>query len=269
MDAPGQTLPTIEAAKFRARALLLGARIDLRGLSGDHVLARLPITVRIAPGGVAVLFRYGVAVLFDATPEAERALCERLAPQIEHRYETPEAEEIDVRVDAARAEGLQEGAFYLQSAELPRLQLVAEVLSRSVLLGHYEGRIAADFDRVEPIAAELERSGRIGGRTRQYLQRIGRLLLIEQRMVGRAEIVDKPELLWDRPDLERLYNLLEAEFELSERYEALDRKLELIARTVRTLVDLLNARHGLRVEWYIVALIVFEILLTLYQMWKG
>ena len=32
------------------------------------------------------------------------------------------------------------------------------------------------------------------------------------------------------------------------------------------LVDLLNARHSLRVEWYIVLLIVIEIFLTLYQL---
>jgi uncharacterized Rmd1/YagE family protein len=52
-----------------------------------------------------------------------------------------------------------------------------------------------------------------------------------------------------------------------ERLSVMERKLDLAGRTVRTLVDLINARHSLRVEWYIVALIVFEILLTLYGMW--
>ena len=85
-------------------------------------------------------------------------------------------------------------------------------------------------------------------------------------MVGRAEIGDKPELLWEHPRLERLYALLEDEFELRERLAALDRKLELAARTERTLVELISTRHALRVEWYIVALIVLEILLTLYGM---
>ena len=86
-------------------------------------------------------------------------------------------------------------------------------------------------------------------------------------MVGRAEIGDKPELLWEHPELERLYQLLEAEFEVRDRLRAIERKLALAGRTVRTLVDLINARHSLRVEWYIVALIVVEILLTLYAMW--
>jgi uncharacterized Rmd1/YagE family protein len=254
-------------AAFRARALLLGARLETRNWPESETLARLPLAVRLPGEGVAVLFRYGVAVLFGGTAEGEHALRERLAPLIEHRYRAIEVEDLEVRVDASRPEGLIEGALVVQSGSLEKLQLLADVLSKSVLLGHYETRIAGDFDRIEPIALELERKGRIRGGTREHLKRIGSLLLVEHRMVGRAEIGDKPELLWEHPDLERLYALLETEFEIRERLAALGRKLDLAGRTVRTLVDLLNAKHGLRVEWYIVALIVVEILLTLYAMW--
>jgi len=255
------------SSAFRARALLLGARLDLRNWPEGETLARAPLTARLAGGGIAVLFRFGVAVLFDAAPEAEHALRERLAPLMEHRYPSPEAEELEVRVDPSRPEGLHEGALLVQSASLERLQLVAEALAKSVLLGHYEARLGAAFDRIEPLALELERRGRIRGGTRDHLKRIGALLLLESRMVGRAQIGDKPELLWEHPRLEGLNALLEDEFEIRERLAALDRKLELVARTERTLVDLMSTRHALRVEWYIVALIAFEILLTLYAMW--
>ena len=252
---------------FSARALLLGARLELRSWPEGETLAHMPLAVHVPGGGVAVLLRYGVAVLFGVAPEAERKLRERLAPLMANRYRSAEVEELEVRVDPDRTEGLQEGKLYLQSGNLERLQLIAEVLSKSAVLGHYETRIAADFDRIEPLALELERRGRIRGGTREHLKRIGALLLIEHRMVGRAEIGDKPELLWERPELERLYALLESEFEVRDRLAALERKLDLAARTVRTLLDLINARLALRVEWYIVALIVVEILLTLYAMW--
>jgi uncharacterized Rmd1/YagE family protein len=266
MDAmDSRTLPPTTA--FRARALLLGARLDLRNWPEGETLARMPLAVRLPDGGVTVLFRYGVAVLFGVAAEGEHALRERLASRIEHRYRTVEVEELEVRVDESRPEGLLEGALLVQSGTPERLQLIAEVLSKSALLGHYETRIAGDFDRIEPLALELERRGRIRGRTREHLKRIGALLLIEHRMVGRAEIGDKPELLWEHPELERLYALLETEFEIRERLAALERKLDLAARTVRTLVDLIDARHSLRVEWYIVILIVVEILLTLYDLW--
>jgi len=255
------------AASFRARALLLGARLELRNWPEAETLARAPLTAKLAGGGVAVLFRYGVAVLLDAAADAERALRERLAPLMEHGYRSPEVEELEVRVDATRPEGLQDGVLVLQSASLERLQLVADALSKSLLLGHYETRLATDFDRIEPLALQLERRGRIRGGTRDHLKRVGALLLIEHRMLGRAEIGDKPELLWEHPELERLYALLEAEYELSERLDALEKKLDLADRTVRTLVELLNAKHALRVEWMIVALIVLEILLTLYDLW--
>jgi uncharacterized Rmd1/YagE family protein len=252
----------------RARALLLGRRLDLRAWPEGEVLARLPLVVRAPAGGVAVLFRYGVVVLFGVAAEAEAALGGRLAPLIENRYAAVEAEEMEVRIEAGRAEGLQDGALALQAANLERLQLIAEALSKSLLLGHYEARMASDFDRIEPLALQLERGGRIRGRTRDHLKRIGALLLIESRMVARAEIGEKPELLWEHPELERLHALLEGEFELRERLAALERKMALIARTSRMLLDLLNTQHTLRVEWYIVALIAFEILLSLVQWWR-
>ena len=254
------------AGSFRARALLLGARLDLRTWPEAETLARAPLAIKLPGGGVAVLFRFGVAVLFSATPEAEHALRERLAALVEHRYRAPEIEELEVRVDGARPEGLQEGVLLVQSGSLERLQLIAEALSKSALLGHYETRLKHDFDGIEPLALQLERRGRIRGGTREHQKRIGSLLLIEQRMVGRAEIGDKPELLWEHPRLEGLNAILEDEFEIHERLAALDRKLELVARTERTLVDLISTRHALRVEWYIVALIVLEILLTVYGM---
>lgn len=262
MDTPA----FLASNRFLVRALLVASRLELRNWPRADTLDRAPLTVRLDDGSIGVLFRHGVAVLVGSESQVEAALRERLAPLSDNPYGTVEVEELSVRIDAERPEGLHEGALLVQSGSLERIQLIAEALSKSVLLAHYEMRLAADFDRIEPLALELERDGRIRGGTRGHLSRIGALLLIEQRMVGRAEIGDKPELLWEHPELEHLNAVLEDEFEIHERLTALDRKLELIARTERTLADLISTKHSLRVEWYIVGLIVFEILLTLYEM---
>jgi uncharacterized Rmd1/YagE family protein len=85
-------------------------------------------------------------------------------------------------------------------------------------------------------------------------------------MVGRAAVAEKPELLWDHPELEGLFIRLEDEFEIKERHVTLGQKLDVITSTAQTLVQLQEGRHGLRLELYIVLLIVFEIGLTLYDM---
>ena len=96
----------LRSTAFRARAILLGVRLDLRNWPKAETLARAPLTTRLSGGGIAVLFRNGVAVLLDATASAEEELRERLASLTEHRYGSPEAEELDVRIDEARLEGL-------------------------------------------------------------------------------------------------------------------------------------------------------------------
>ncbi len=257
----------IQRTDFNARAVLFAERIDLKGLRGANALATNPLAVEVKGGGMAVLFRYGVVVLFDVAAMEELAFLGQLGAFAANPYPTPETEAVRVRVEAAEArEGVQGGAVVLQDASLERLQVIADVLSKSVLLALYESQVASEFDRIEPLAAELERSGRIPGQTKELLRKIGAMLLVSQRMVGRAAITEKPELLWDHPGLEGLFGRLEDEYEIIERQGALERKLNLISSTVQTLLEMLSSRHSLRVEWYIVILIVIEILLTLYEL---
>jgi uncharacterized Rmd1/YagE family protein len=85
-------------------------------------------------------------------------------------------------------------------------------------------------------------------------------------MVGRVEVTEKPEITWDRPVLDRLYDRLVTEYELRERDVTLTRKLEIVSRIAETYLELLQNRRSLRVEWYIVLLILVEILIYLYEL---
>jgi uncharacterized Rmd1/YagE family protein len=145
------------------------------------------------------------------------------------------------------------------------IQVVADALAKSVVLEHYEAGVAAAFDLIEPLAVDLNK-GRGTRQSSDLLRYIGITLLIQQRMVGRVEVAEKADLLWDQPDLERLYIRLQNEYELKERHLALERKLSLTAQNAETLLDILRNERSHRVEWYIVILIILEILLTLYQM---
>ncbi|MCK7497852.1 MAG: RMD1 family protein [Comamonadaceae bacterium] len=98
------------------------------------------------------------------------------------------------------------------------------------------------------------------------LRELGDVLLIQSRMVGRAEVSEKPDITWELPVLDRLYDRLAVEFELRDREQALTRKLELIQLAANNYLNLLNGQRTLRVEWYIVILILAEILLILYEL---
>src|SRR6202040_105436 len=111
--------------------------------------------------------------------------------------------------------------------------------------------------------------GRIPGGRRTILRLIGNALLVQHRLSGRVAVAEKPDVLWDRPDLERLYARLEDEYELKERAEALKRKLDVIVETAHALTDIIDADRATRLEATIILLIVAEILVTLYQIFVG
>jgi uncharacterized Rmd1/YagE family protein len=79
-------------------------------------------------------------------------------------------------------------------------------------------------------------------------------------------VEDKPDVLWDRPDLERLYARLEDEYELKERGQTLQHKLELIVETVRALTDIIDADRSSFMELAIIVLILAEIAISLFQL---
>ncbi len=263
-----EQVPTVNAkSTFMARALYIGERIDLRSfVKKSRVIGQKPATVAIEGGGICVLYRYGATVFIDATLADQERFLDSLRPLVERPYAQPESEEVEVCIAPDRKEGMEGGAtVLLHDASVERLQILAAALGKSVALAQYETDVTATFDHIEPIAVELEQTGRGGRDMRQLLRHIGRALRNEHKMVARVEVIDRPELLWYHPELEQLYLRLEDEFELTERVGILDRKLDLISRTVTTTLNLLQSQRGLRVEWYIVLLIMFEIILTLYE----
>jgi required for meiotic nuclear division protein 1 len=158
------------------------------------------------------------------------------------------------------------GAVVLRDAALEPLQIVANVLSKSVVLAHQEIAVAAALDRIEPFVLQLRDRGGVMTRERSLLRQIGHVLSAMQRMTVQVEAEDKPDLLWDHPQLERLYARLADEYEIVERSRALGRKFTLINESVNSLLQVVDTRRAVRLEWGVILLIAFEIVLSLYEL---
>lgn len=260
---PPVSFPT---AVVPVRALLVGERLDIRGLETAQRLASNPLVIGVAEGQYAVLFRYGAVVLFGVHPLQEVTFVDQLTRMVGQPYAKRETEEARLRVAPAADEHVEGGEIVLRDLSVEALQVIADALAKSVVLGYYESSLAALFDAIEPFATGLKRGRAASPGDRELLRYVGDTLLTQHKMVGRVEVGEKPDVLWDVPSLARLFSRLEDEYELQERKLAVDRKLELISRTIGTLVDLRQNAQALRLEWYIVVLIVIEIALTLYQM---
>ena len=255
--------------RVTAHALHVGDRINTMGFE-DEALSAVPLAIRAGKAGIAVLFRYGVAVLIGLSPEDEIAFLEKLKPRIGGKLARFEEETAVVALASEAEDQVQAGGpIQLRDMSPERLLVIADVLAKSVVLADDEREVAKVFEIIEPFAKELADHGRTRRDRKGVLQLIGSALLVQHRVSGRVAIGEKPDALWDRPDLERLYARLEDEYELKERVDTLNRKLAVVAETANALADIIDTRRSLRLELIVVVLIALEIVATFYQIFAA
>jgi uncharacterized Rmd1/YagE family protein len=255
--------------RLTAHALHVGDRINTVGFEAE-ALSAMPLAIRAGRAGIAVLFRYGVAVLIGLTAAEETGFLDALKSRIGGKLARREEEAVTLACAGETEDQVPSGGpVQLRDMSPERLLVIADVLAKSVVLAHDEREVAKVFEIIEPFAKELADHGRTRRDRKGVLQLIGNALLVQHRVSGRVAIGEKPDALWERPDLERLYARLEDEYELNERVDALSRKLAVVAETADTLADIIDTRRTLRLELIIVGLIAFEVVITLYQIFTA
>jgi uncharacterized Rmd1/YagE family protein len=255
------------AQQLTAHALQIGDRINTAGFEGQ-ILSNAPLAVRVGSNGLAVVFRYGVVVFIGLSAEEEAEFLEKLKVRCFGRITPPEEEWAKIQVAKEAEEPIPVGGpILVREFSLERLLLVADALAKSVVLGRDEREVTNVFDTIEPFARELANFGKTSRNRTDLLKLLGNALLVQHRVSGRVAVGEKPDVLWDRPDLERLYARLQDEYELNERVETLNRKLAVIADTATTLADIIDTTRSLRLEMIVVFLIAFEIIITFYEIY--
>lgn len=253
------------ADQVTAHAVQIGDRINTAGFD-SQVLSSTPLAVRVGASGLAVVFRYGVAVFVGLTADEEAEFLEQLNVRTFGTITPYEEEWAKIRVAKESEEPIPVGGpILVRELSLERLLVVSDALAKSVVLARDEKQVANVFDTIEPFARELARAGRTSRNRTDLLKLLGNALLVQHRVSGRVAVGEKPDVLWDRPDLERLYSRLEDEYELSERAETLNRKIAVIADTATTLSDIIDTKRSLRLEIIVVILIALEILGMVYE----
>ena len=255
------------AVRGRVRAVLLADRLTIDRDRFEHVVSTAPFCYRAGQGFV-VAFRYGAVVLVGLDTNEEEAALARLAEGA-----TPLAEREEERVAfelSPEDEGTTPGGVWrLRALALPQALVLADVLGKSVALAYYEKAVAGVFDTIEPAARSLAAEGRLPAARRPLLRLIGSSLLIQHRVSGRIAFAEKPDILWDHPELGRLYARLEDEYEIVERGTLLNGKMSVIAAAAETFTDLIDTARSTRLEILIVLLILAELVIGAIQLFRN
>lgn len=262
---------SVNSTRLTARALVVGDRIDTAGLERPDTLSQNPLAFRTGAEGMVALFRFGVVVAIGLSPLEE----EDLLTQLRSRTSGPRGrgdDETATILLTDKDETEAGGPIHIKNLSPERFLVLSDALAKSVALTRDEREVNKVFDFIEPFARTLAERGRPPFDRSSMLRLIGKALLAQHRVSGRVAVEEKPDVLWDRPDLERLYARLEDEYELKERAAALKRKLEVIVETAHALTDIIDANRATRLEATVAILIVAELIVSVVQIvlaWRG
>lgn len=260
-------LPAARERRITVRAILLGDRIETAGLERSDVLSMLPMAFRSGESGIVALFRFGVAVFIGMTPLEEEEVIRRLNGRIIGPIKPYEEETVQIEIAPDKDDQVTpSGVIVVKALTTEHTLLIADALATSVVLAHDEKSVSKVFDVIQPIARGLAEHGRTPGGRRAILQHIGNALLVQHRLSGLVAVAEKPDVLWERHDLERFYARLEDEYELKERADVLTRKLTVISNSAKAFADIIDTARSLRLEFIIVVLILLEIVIAGFQM---
>lgn len=247
----------------------------------DFLLARLPAEWQaglvvgeakesrmkpLAGGGRIFLYSYGVLVFQDVGSEVREAeiaaLARTLGISLAERVTTEEflvveAPEEKPHVEAAR--------LVLKHMTPPRAAVLAQLLAQSAALEYYEGVAGLWKQKTLELVSAVADRGRIPMSHHRLNRFIGEALAVRTEVVGVLHLLDKPDMIWDDPVMDRLYEELRAAFDLSDRFRALEYKLQLIQESLGMLLATKRDARLFLAEWLIVVLIVIEIGFTLFE----
>ncbi len=220
----------------------------------------------VQPDGGMYVYPFGAVVTYDVATErrdAELARLHRARPGLTTQVIR---EDYSVVEDPNCQTGLSDGTLRLDRFTPARAGVVALTVAQSAAMEYYERLVDQLFARTSTLVERLETRGTVTLRTRQLHRFIGEAITNRNEVLSVLHLLDKPDATWDDPAMDRIYADLRAEFDLVDRYAALESKLRSIQEALELVLDVARDRRLVLLELAIVLLIFFEILFNLVRL---
>jgi len=250
---------------FNVDVVYIGESIDLKKtqellrqysfLNRDH-----PLVLRLLDSQYAVLTKFGAVSFWNVGERLKKQFLAELKPcvkSIKEHYPYKEKTKIKTGV------GVEKVTFdvvYLTEFNLQKIKIISYVLSQSVALERYDEEVEGNLNELGAITENLKIKGKPLLQERELLKRVGKVFSVKQIAVAHLSLFDKPDEVWESPELELLYNRLHREYEIADRFDILDEKISFLSDNAKLLMDFIAQRRSAFLEIIIIILIAIGLI---------
>jgi len=217
-------------------------------------------------GGAVFVYPFGAVVFRDLPAPARERELQRLRAARPGLTAATVTEEMTVHEDPGCVPDVTEGVLTLDYMNPARASVVALTVAQSAAMEYYERIVEEMFVRTDRLVQRMEVRGTVPLRTRPMHRFIGAAIATRNEVLTILHLLDKPDEAWDDPGMDRIYDELRAEFDLVDRYQALELKLRSVQEALELVLDVARDRRLVLLEVAVVLLIVLEVALSLLRL---
>ncbi|KAI8909081.1 hypothetical protein EDD86DRAFT_191224 [Gorgonomyces haynaldii] len=259
IELPPQTSSNIENV-----GLFLDQNIDASGNAIPGTIKYEDLAKRIAPIGEILYFDYGVVVMWGYTEQEEQRLLDELGFYEDEPLESKdmETEQFYFHYNTYYQPRIYNDIITLKNPANFMLKItISHAIAQSVKLTLFENKVEETIDDTKHIPQIMAEDGKINMSRTAINQKIGQLFIMRINVNLVSNVLDTPELFWSEPAIEPLYKAIRGYLEIPQRVELLNQRVGVISDLLDMLKEHLNSSHGEQLEWIVIVLIAFEIII--------
>ncbi|RYE06497.1 MAG: RMD1 family protein [Rickettsiaceae bacterium] len=211
-------------------------------------------------------FPFGCAIIWGADESQEKSIIELTCGSEINKLEYTTSEFIYFKYDESSTKTFideEKNEIVLGSNSALVKLSISHALAQSVKLSILEISVSNLLDKTAPIQQELASTGSVSLSKKEISKQIGILFNERYSINLHSDILDTPEFFWRRPSYEPLY-LMTVEFQdIQVRQNILNHRLNMIHELYTILSNDLNYKHSTKLEWIVIILIAFEVVLAI------
>lgn len=251
-------------AKYQVETIYIGESIDLKKVQESikqysYLNREDPLVVKLLKDQYAVLTKFGTVTFWNVPVRLRQQFLKEIQLFSKNKKEHYPYDEDTKVLIGGNLEKVTFEKVYSAHLNVEKIKIISYVLSQSVALERYEDDIESSLSELETVVDNLKTQGKALFSEKELLKQIGRVFSVKQTTVVHLALFDKPESIWESPDLETLYNRMSSEYDLKIRFDVLDKKINYLSDISKMMMEFLAEKRNAFLEIVIIVLIVIEI----------
>lgn len=215
-----------------------------------------------------VVFKFGSVVFYNVGAKEREECLELTKNFVETPLSYPMTEDYMVKVSPRLDEWakLESDHIVLKRLDVNNISVISAVLAQTVALEHYEQKVDAMLEIFSKLNKSTELTGDLNISKKRLFSLVAENNNTLTELITKLGLLGRSDTAWQFAQYNIVWEGLRQDFELEDRFQDLDYKLNLIQTQVKFYLEILQNRKSDFLEWTIIVLIALEICVSLYDM---